>query len=66
MLACPRSSCTTRKSAPPELLLDGTPVSQGWLAGKAVYGARTLSCTRHTRQWLQSQFPALLAPTPTP
>ncbi len=43
---------------PPELLLDGTPVSQGWLAGKAVYGARTLSCTRHTRLWLQLRVQA--------
>lgn len=43
---------------PPELLLDGTPVCQGWLAGKAVYGARTLGCTRHTRLWLQLRVDA--------
>ena len=43
---------------PPELLLDGTPVGQGWLAGKAVYGARTLGCTRHTRLWLQLRVEA--------
>jgi hypothetical protein len=37
---------------PPELLLDGTPLGQGWRAGKAVFGRRTLSTQRHTRQWL--------------
>lgn len=38
---------------PPELLLDGTPVSQGWRAGKAVFGPRRLAATRATRQWLE-------------
>jgi hypothetical protein len=37
---------------PAELLLDGTPVSQGWRAGKAVFGRRTLGSTRAVRQWL--------------
>lgn len=37
---------------PPELLLDGTPVGQGWRAGKAVFGRRTLPGGRATRQWL--------------
>jgi hypothetical protein len=37
---------------PPELLLDGTPVGQGWRAGKAVFGRRTLSTQRCTRLWL--------------
>jgi hypothetical protein len=37
---------------PPELLLDGTPLGQGWRAGKAVFGRRTLSTQRCTRQWL--------------
>jgi hypothetical protein len=37
---------------PPELLLDGTPVGQGWRAGKAVFGRRTLATQRCTRQWL--------------
>jgi hypothetical protein len=37
---------------PPELLLEGTPVGQGWRAGKAVFGGRTLPCHRATRQWL--------------
>ncbi len=38
---------------PPELLLEGTPISQGWLAGKAVLGRRTLAASRTVRLWLQ-------------
>jgi len=38
---------------PPGLLLDGTPVGQGWRAGKAVFGARTLAASRAVRQWLE-------------
>ncbi len=37
---------------PPGLLLEGTPVGQGWRAGRAVFGRRTLAATRHVRQWL--------------
>ena len=37
---------------PEELLLDGTPIGQGWRAGRAVFGRRTLSTGRATRQWL--------------
>jgi hypothetical protein len=37
---------------PAELLLDGTPIGQGWRAGKAVFGRRTLAATRTVRQWL--------------
>jgi hypothetical protein len=37
---------------PAELLLDGTPVGQGWRAGRAVFGRRTLSSQRCTRLWL--------------
>lgn len=37
---------------PAELLLDGTPIGQGWRAGKAVFGRRTLAATRGVRQWL--------------
>lgn len=37
---------------PAELLLDGTPVSDGWRAGKAVYGHRTLATGPSTRAWL--------------
>ena len=36
-----------------ELLLTGTPVCEGWLAGKAVFGRRTLSSSRYVRMWLQ-------------
>jgi hypothetical protein len=37
---------------PPELLLEGTPLGQGWRAGRAVFGHRTLATQRHTRQCL--------------
>lgn len=37
---------------PPELLLAGTPVLQGWMAGKAVFDRRTLATRHVTRQWL--------------
>ena len=37
---------------PAELLLPDTPVCQGWMAAKAVFGRRTLASTRHTRQWM--------------
>ncbi len=37
---------------PPGLLLDGTPLGQGWRAGRAVFGGRTLGASRSTRQWL--------------
>ena len=43
---------------PAELLLPGTPVCQGWLAGKAVFGRRTLASRRHTRLWLQLRLQA--------
>lgn len=36
----------------PGLLLPGTPVCQGWMAGRAVFGGRTLSASRAVRQWL--------------
>jgi hypothetical protein len=38
---------------PAELLLEGTPVAQGWMAARAVFGARTLAATRPVRLWLQ-------------
>jgi len=41
---------------PAELLHQGTPVMQGWLAGKAVFGRRTLSTSRATRQWLAARL----------
>ena len=37
---------------PAELLFSGTPVCQGWIAGRAVFGRRTLSTSRQTRPWL--------------
>ncbi len=37
---------------PAEMLHADTPVCQGWMAGKAVFGRRTLVGGRHTRQWL--------------
>ncbi len=37
---------------PAELLLEGTPLGQGWRAGRAVFGTRTLAASRATRQWL--------------
>lgn len=41
---------------PAELLHQGTPVLQGWLAGKAVFGRRTLTTSRATRQWLATRL----------
>lgn len=40
------------------LLLDGTPIGQGWRAGKAVFGRRTLAATRPVRQWLALRIEA--------
>ncbi len=37
---------------PAELLLEGTPVGQGWRAGRSVFGRRTLPTQRCTRLWL--------------
>jgi hypothetical protein len=38
---------------PAELLHAGTPVCQGWIAGRAVFGQRVLATHRATRLWLQ-------------
>jgi len=38
---------------PAELLHAGTPVCQGWMAGRAVFGHRVFATQRATRQWLQ-------------
>lgn len=43
---------------PPQLMLSGTPVSQGWSAGRAVFGQRTLVATRAVRQWLELRLHA--------
>jgi hypothetical protein len=37
---------------PPGLLLPDTPIYQGWMAGKAVFGGRALVASRAVRQWL--------------
>lgn len=43
---------------PPELMLDGTPVAQGWRAARAVFGGRTVAATRPVRQWLELRLRA--------
>ncbi len=43
---------------PPELLHEGHPVCQGWQAGKACFGGRTLAASRLVRQWLQLRLHA--------
>ena len=43
---------------PAELMLDGTPVSQGWLAGRAVFGRRSAPASRGVRQWLALRLEA--------
>jgi hypothetical protein len=54
---------------PPELLLDGTPIGQGWRAGRAVFGgpaapARPWPANRHTRLWLALRIEAWRAAAP--
>ena len=36
----------------------GSPVRQGWQAGRALFGTRTLRVTRHVRKWLQLRLNA--------
>ncbi|MBL8325792.1 MAG: hypothetical protein JNJ89_12645 [Rubrivivax sp.] len=43
---------------PPELLLEGTPIGQGWRAARAVFGARSWPAHRCTRQWLALRIEA--------
>jgi hypothetical protein len=46
---------------PPADHLHGThPVRQGWEAGRAAFGARTLKPSRHVRQWLELRLQAWL------
>jgi len=47
-----------RLTPPPEHLADGHPVRQGWLAGAAVFGSRSLKPTPPVRQWLQLRLNA--------
>jgi hypothetical protein len=45
---------------PPELLLEGTPIGQGWRAGRAVFASRSRPwpAGRHVRQWLALRITA--------
>lgn len=45
---------------PPELLLEGTPIGQGWRAGRAVFSGRSRPwpAGRHVRQWLALRIEA--------
>jgi hypothetical protein len=43
---------------PPAQLHEGNPVRQGWQAGKACFGTRTLGASRLVRQWLQLRLHA--------
>jgi len=43
---------------PAQLLLPGTPVCQGWMAARAVFGRRTLASSRQVRQWLALRLQA--------
>jgi hypothetical protein len=47
-----------RLTPPPEALADGHPVRQGWQAGAATFGTRTLKPTPQVRKWLQLRFGA--------
>jgi hypothetical protein len=42
-----------RLTPPPQQLKAANPVHQGWQAGTAVFGMRTLKPTPHVRKWLQ-------------
>ena len=43
---------------PIDHLTSGSPLRQGWEAGRASFGARTLEPTRHVRKWLQLRLNA--------
>lgn len=43
---------------PAEQFLSGNPVRDGWEAGQAVFGLRTLRATPHVRKWLQLRLGA--------
>src|SRR5262245_65099136 len=47
-----------RLTPPPEALTDGHPVRQGWQAGSATFGTRTLKPTPPVRKWLQLRLSA--------
>ena len=43
---------------PAEHLLPGHPLRQGWEAGRATFGRRTLKASRHVQQWLALRLAA--------
>lgn len=43
---------------PPECMLDGTPVSQGWRAARPLFSRRTVTGTRAVRAWLALRLQA--------
>lgn len=43
---------------PAEHMLPGSPLAQGWNAGRATFGVRTIAPTRYTRKWLQLRLNA--------
>lgn len=45
---------------PPEQWLDGNPLHQGWRAGKACFGERTLGASHRVRLWLALRLHAWL------
>lgn len=45
---------------PPEQWLEGSPLHQGWRAGKACFGERTLGASRRVRLWLALRLHAWL------
>ena len=47
-----------RLTPPPDALADAHPVHQGWRAGAAAFGNRTLKPTPHVRKWLQLRLSA--------
>ncbi len=47
-----------RLTPPPDALTDAHPVRQGWQAGTATFGTRTLKPTPAVRKWLQLRFSA--------
>jgi hypothetical protein len=49
---------------PPQLLLEGTPIGQGWRAARAVFAPRSWPSTRYTRQWLALRIEAWRAGVP--
>jgi hypothetical protein len=47
-----------RLTPPPDALSEGHPVRQGWHAGAATFGTRTLKATPSVRKWLQLRLSA--------